>query len=571
MTILLVQTFLLMLGAFLLGASLACLIRRGFAEESEETVEAAALAPAAVPAAAVAGVSTADTNRFGRALAGDVASVTHDGQPMIEVQPRPAAVFQPTPVPAPPERDVLPPAPEPEAEPEYKPAYEPEPVAFEPEPPAPEPVVEEAVVEPESEPEPSYTAIAVAAAAASAAAAAAAKAKADAEAEEARRAAELSEHASEEVATSESDHEASYTEIAVAAAAAAALAAAEEEAAAEQSTEDGFTSEGDALAAVPPDGEVDDFTRIRGIDAEIKNRLVMHGVHRFAQIAAWQPYDVFSASQALGFQGDRIESENWIQQAAILAAGAAPEELEPKAAAPVEPAPVEGDRLHRIIGIDPASEELLRSHGVRTLLQIASWTPDDVLHFEGLLGAPGRIRGEGWVDQAIFLTGSAAIAAATLHAPIEAAESSEAEEPPPAPESDTEPFAAEASAFETDEVVEGASPEDAEATKDESYLHLRSVKSEALRGEAYTGDVPVSINDLKRIRGIGVLIEKKLYSLGITSYEQVANWTRADIDRISQILDFKGRIERENWIEQARILASGGQTEFSRRVDRGDA
>ena len=66
-------------------------------------------------------------------------------------------------------------------------------------------------------------------------------------------------------------------------------------------------------------------------------------------------------------------------------------------------------------------------------------------------------------------------------------------------------------------------------------------------------------------------IEKKLNSMGITAYEQVANWTRADIDRISQVLDFKGRIERENWIEQARILASGGQTEFSRRVDRGDA
>ncbi len=72
-------------------------------------------------------------------------------------------------------------------------------------------------------------------------------------------------------------------------------------------------------------------------------------------------------------------------------------------------------------------------------------------------------------------------------------------------------------------------------------------------------------DDLKRIRGIGVLIEKKLNSLGITHYEQVANWTGADIDRISRILDFKGRIERENWIEQARILATGGQTEFSRR------
>lgn len=551
MTILLVQTFLLMLGAFLLGASIACLIRRGFASESEETVEAEALAPAAVTAAPAAGVSAADTDRFGRALSGGAAPVTHDGQPMIEVQPPPAAVSQPSPVPAPPERDVLPSVPAPEPEPEYEPKSEPEPVAFEPEQPAPEPVAEP-VEEQETESGPSYTAIAVAAANAAAAAALAAKAKADAKEEEARRAAALSEQASEaEPAAFEGDREASYTEIAVAAAAAA-LAAKE----AEQS---------DALAALPPESEIDDLTRIRGIDAEIKNRLVMQGVHRFAQIAAWEPYDVFSVSQALGFQGDRIERENWIQQAGILAAGGVPQGFEPKTVAPVEPAPIDGDRLHRIIGIDPASEEVLRSHGVTTLMQIASWTPDNILHFEGLLGAPGRIRGEGWVDQAIFLTGSAAVTTATLHAPIVAAEYSQPEEPEP------EAFAAEPVAFQTEEVVEDAPVEEAEATKGDNYLHLRSVRSEALRGEAYTGDVATSIDDLKRIRGIGVLIEKKLYSMGISSYEQVANWTREDIDRISQILDFKGRIERENWIEQARILASGGQTEFSRRVDRGDA
>jgi predicted flap endonuclease-1-like 5' DNA nuclease len=99
--------------------------------------------------------------------------------------------------------------------------------------------------------------------------------------------------------------------------------------------------------------------------------------------------------------------------------------------------------------------------------------------------------------------------------------------------------------------------------------HLRSVRSEALRGQE-TPRPSGTIDDLKRIRGVGVLIEKKLNSLGVTSYEQVANWTGADIERVSKILDFKGRIERENWIEQARILATGGQTEFSRRSARSD-
>jgi predicted flap endonuclease-1-like 5' DNA nuclease len=78
-------------------------------------------------------------------------------------------------------------------------------------------------------------------------------------------------------------------------------------------------------------------------------------------------------------------------------------------------------------------------------------------------------------------------------------------------------------------------------------------------------------DDLKRIRGVGVLIERKLNSMGINSYSQIANWSAPEIDRVSQVLDFKGRVERENWVEQARILSAGGQTEFSRRIDRGDA
>jgi predicted flap endonuclease-1-like 5' DNA nuclease len=77
-------------------------------------------------------------------------------------------------------------------------------------------------------------------------------------------------------------------------------------------------------------------------------------------------------------------------------------------------------------------------------------------------------------------------------------------------------------------------------------------------------------DDLKRIRGIGVLTEKRLNAMGVASYEDIANWTREDIDRVSQQLDFKGRIERENWVEQARILSAGGDTEFSRRLDRRD-
>jgi predicted flap endonuclease-1-like 5' DNA nuclease len=77
-------------------------------------------------------------------------------------------------------------------------------------------------------------------------------------------------------------------------------------------------------------------------------------------------------------------------------------------------------------------------------------------------------------------------------------------------------------------------------------------------------------DDLKRIKGIGVVLEKKLHGLGVINYGQIAGWSQGEIDKMSDVLDFKGRIERENWIEQARILATGGITDFARRVDRGE-
>ena len=77
-------------------------------------------------------------------------------------------------------------------------------------------------------------------------------------------------------------------------------------------------------------------------------------------------------------------------------------------------------------------------------------------------------------------------------------------------------------------------------------------------------------DDLTRIKGIGVVMELKLKGLGVRRYSDIAAWGNLHIARFSKTLDFKGRIERENWVEQALILAAGGTTDFARRVDRKD-
>ncbi len=62
-------------------------------------------------------------------------------------------------------------------------------------------------------------------------------------------------------------------------------------------------------------------------------------------------------------------------------------------------------------------------------------------------------------------------------------------------------------------------------------------------------------DDLKRIKGIGPKLEGILHGLGIFHFRQIAKFTKADVEWVSQHLaEFKGRIERDDWLRQATSL-----------------
>jgi len=63
-------------------------------------------------------------------------------------------------------------------------------------------------------------------------------------------------------------------------------------------------------------------------------------------------------------------------------------------------------------------------------------------------------------------------------------------------------------------------------------------------------------DDLKLLSGVGPTLEKKLHAAGVTTFAQIAGWTPEDVAAFDEKLNFKGRIEREGWIEQARTLAA---------------
>ena len=93
-------------------------------------------------------------------------------------------------------------------------------------------------------------------------------------------------------------------------------------------------------------------------------------------------------------------------------------------------------------------------------------------------------------------------------------------------------------------------------------------------GEAQPCDAACSVDgirpafpasdDLTLIRGVDEALAEDLNSLGIATFAQIANWSKPDVARMSKALGLGRRICKENWIEQAAMLASGRVTAFAR-------
>lgn len=77
-------------------------------------------------------------------------------------------------------------------------------------------------------------------------------------------------------------------------------------------------------------------------------------------------------------------------------------------------------------------------------------------------------------------------------------------------------------------------------------------------------------DELELIRGIGPQNEARLHALGVFHFDQIASWSAKEAQWVGGYLAFPGRIEREDWIGQARVLAAGGTTDHAERVRKGE-
>lgn len=114
-------------------------------------------------------------------------------------------------------------------------------------------------------------------------------------------------------------------------------------------------------------------------------------------------------------------------------------------------------------------------------------------------------------------------------------------------------------------------PAAAAATPDFDKDGVQEGTGEGSKPETLSGPRGGMADNLKEIKGVGPKLEKMLNEMGFYHFDQIADWTADEVAWVNaNLTGFKGRVSRDNWVEQAGILASGGETEFSKRVEDGD-
>jgi predicted flap endonuclease-1-like 5' DNA nuclease len=367
----------------------------------------------------------------------------------------------------------------------------------------------------------------------------------------------------------------------------------------------------------------DDLTWISAIGPYAESRLNEFGVRKFSQIAAWTPSNGRWVDEQLGAPG-RVEREDWIGQAKLLAlgqdtahsrgvkAGAIRVDDAPKPAPKPAPQPETeaktaaastGDATKKAAVDRSASETAAAKTGAVLVAQKAGATPVDadagktvwkVPASAVMIARPVDATAGALAAGAAALAASASSAQAAPREALGAADAQgdhlatagqdaqaaaagrEAEVRPAVVE--VEPASAsaagEASAPRAPTTFAAATPRPEPghgglAPEPASNLVALGATDDAHDRPAQDEDATTA-DDLKWILGIGPVNERALNGLGVRRFAQIADWSPANARWVGSHLRFPGRIERERWIEQAKLLAAGVETEHARAVKAGD-
>ncbi len=307
----------------------------------------------------------------------------------------------------------------------------------------------------------------------------------------------------------------------------------------------------------------DDLTRIRRIDRALAVALVARGVRSFAQMAAFGAADVRSLAVALGL-GRRISQENWIEQAAVLA-------LKQRARAPQLHRVAEGPALPRPAsdaerGAEPAAALSLAMQA--DIAAVARTIAADVARRQ-IESQSKPQANPGDEPRVIHYAGEQTCA--------DDAKGEAAHEDPPNGATTGDP-ASPGPTSATSDVVRAAALRIADRLRMPSpeVTSLAPVAAEiTVVADANTADAnsPATNDDLTRVRGIDADAHSVLAGLNVTRFAQIAVWHASDVRSATMALaqaQVMADISRDGWIEQAAVLARGGQTDYAARIARGE-
>ena len=265
--------------------------------------------------------------------------------------------------------------------------------------------------------------------------------------------------------------------------------------------------------------EMDDLKMISGIGPFIEERLHALDIYTFKQISKFTPQDIDTINDAIEYFSGRIERDEWVVQALELVRS---EELRTDLFKRISERKdriyykrigiakkEEADDLTIISGIGGWIEEKLNVLDIYTFRQISNFTKEDVVSVtEAIEYFPGRIERDEWILQARELMRIA-------------------------------------------------------GKKSDLLKRIRDRK-----GRIYYDRLGIAhkyeANNLTLIDGLGLWVEERLNTLGIYTFSQISKLTHTDIETITEVLELiPGRIEQDNWVDQARKLSKNNINEPS--------
>jgi len=262
---------------------------------------------------------------------------------------------------------------------------------------------------------------------------------------------------------------------------------------------------------IASEAEKDDLKMISGIGPFIEERLHALDIYTFSQISKFTPQDINTINDAIEYFSGRIERDEWVAQALELIRS---EDLRTDLFKRISERKTkiyynrigfakkeEADDLTIISGIGGWIQEKLNVLDIYTFRQISNFTKEDVVTVtEAIEYFPGRIERDEWILQARELIRIA-------------------------------------------------------GKKSELLKRIRDRK-----GRIYYDRLGFAhkyeANNLTLIDGLGLWVEERLNTLGIYTFSQISKLTHTDIETITEVLELiPGRIEQDNWVDQARELA----------------